>query len=346
MLEQLVQQLDELGQRADDAVTTAGDEDALRKLEIRFLGKKGAVTAAMKAMGKLAPGDRPVAGKKANEVRNLITTAIDSRRSSLEADRIQRLCVDPHFDATLPTPRRGVGALHPVTLITQHIEDVFRAMGFHLLDYPEVETEFFNFDGLNIPASHPARDMQDTFWLSNGLLLRTHTSPGQVRAMREYDAPFRAIFPGKVYRFEEVDASHEHTFHQVEGLMIERDISVANLIDSMKILLSEILEREATIRLRPGYFPFVEPGFELDIQCQVCGGKGCAVCKRSGWVELLPCGLVHPNVLRHGGLDPDEWSGWAFGLGLSRLVMMKYQIEDIRHLLSGDLRFISQFRQG
>jgi len=346
MLDQLVQQLDELGQEAGDAVGAAGDEDALRQLEIRFLGKKGAVTAAMKAMGKLAPAERPVAGKKANAVRNLITSAIETRRSALETERIEQLCRDPYFDATLPVERRGVGALHPVTLITYHIEDVFRAMGFYLLDYPEVETEFFNFDGLNIPASHPARDMQDTFWLKNGTLLRTHTSPGQVRAMREYDAPFRAIFPGRVFRFEEVDASHEHTFHQVEGLMIEREISVANLIDSMKILLSEILEREVVIRLRPGYFPFVEPGFELDIQCQVCGGSGCAVCKHSGWVELLPCGLVHPNVLRHGGLDPDEWSGWAFGLGLSRLVMMKYQIEDIRHLLSGDLRFLSQFRQG
>ena len=346
MLQQLISDLEDVEQQATDAIDAAQDEDALRQVEIRYLGKKGAVTAAMKVMGKLAGADRPLAGKRANEVRKLITSAIESRRQALEAARIQKLCEDPHFDATLPVTRTHVGALHPVTLITYHIEDVFRAMGFYLLDYPEVETEFFNFDALNIPATHPARDMQDTFWLTNGTLLRTHTSPGQVRAMREYEAPFRAIFPGRVFRFEEVDASHEHTFHQVEGLMIEREVSVANLIDSMKILLGEILEREVVIRLRPGYFPFVEPGFELDIQCQVCGGSGCSVCKRSGWVELLPCGLVHPNVLRHGGLDPDEWSGWAFGLGLSRLVMMKYQIEDIRHLLSGDLRFLSQFRQG
>jgi phenylalanyl-tRNA synthetase alpha chain len=219
-------------------------------------------------------------------------------------------------------------------------------MGFLILDYPEVESDFFNFTGLNIPPEHPARDMQDTFWLTDGTLLRTHTSTGQVRAMREYGAPLRAIFPGRVFRYESTDASHEHTFHQCEGLMIDQNISVAHLIHSMKTLLSSIFERDVTIRLRPGYFPFVEPGFELDIQCQVCGGSGCSVCKHSGWVELLPCGLVHPNVLRHAGLDPNAWEGWAFGLGLSRLVMMKYQIEDIRHLLGGDLRFLAQFRQG
>jgi phenylalanyl-tRNA synthetase alpha chain len=189
--------------------------------------------------------------------------------------------------------------------------------------------------------------MQDTFWTTTpGQLLRTHTSTGQVRTMRLVQPPFRAIFPGRVFRYESVDASHEHTFHQVEGLMIDRTVSVAHLVYSMKTLLSEIFERDVTVRLRPGFFPFVEPGFELDIRCQVCGGAGCPVCKHSGWVELLPCGLVHPNVIRHGGLDPNEWQGWAFGLGLSRLVMMKYQIEDIRHLLGGDLRFVSQFRQG
>jgi len=265
---------------------------------------------------------------------------------------MEALCADPSFDPSLPPESAGeplgrTGALHPLTLVTQHVEDVFRAMGFMLLDYPEIETEFNNFDALNIPAAHPARDMQDTFWLTSpGRLLRTHTSTGQVRTMKAYAPPFRAIFPGRVFRYESTDASHEHTFHQVEGLMVDRRTSVANLVYSMKTLLSEIFEREVTVRLRPGFFPFVEPGFELDIQCQVCGGDGCSVCKHSGWVELLPCGLVHPSVLRHGGLDPDEWQGWAFGLGLSRLVMMKYQIEDIRHLLGGDLRFVSQFRRG
>jgi len=342
-------QLDALLNEALAAVSTAADEAALRDLEVRYLGKKGAVTDLLKAMKDVPPAERPRVGARVNETRDAVERAIVTQRAALDEERIRRLCADPFFDATLPADdvRPRAGALHPLTLVTAHIEDVFRAMGFLLLDYPEVESEFHNFDGLNIPATHPARDMQDTFWTTTpGVLLRTHTSTGQVRTMRSVKPPFRAIFPGRVFRYESVDASHEHTFHQVEGLMIDRRVSVANLVYSMKTLLSEIFEREVTVRLRPGFFPFVEPGFELDIRCQVCGGAGCPVCKHSGWVELLPCGLVHPNVIRHGGLDPSEWQGWAFGLGLSRLVMMKYQIEDIRHLLGGDLRFIGQFRQG
>jgi phenylalanyl-tRNA synthetase alpha chain len=350
----MLEQLDALLNEALGAIEGASDEAILRDLEVRFLGKKGGITELMKGMRDVPPADKPRVGARVNEVRTSVEQAIATRRALLDGERIAKLCADPDFDASLPvspllSPK--VGALHPLTRVTAHIEDVFRSMGFLLLDYPEVETEFHNFDALNIPATHPARDMQDTFWVDTPdgapkMLLRTHTSTGQVRTMKAFKPPFRAIFPGRVFRYEEVDASHEHTFHQVEGLMVDRKVSVANLIYSMKTLLSEIFEREVTIRLRPGFFPFVEPGFELDIQCQVCGGKGCSVCKHSGWVELLPCGLVHPNVLRHGGLDPNEWQGWAFGLGLSRLVMMKYQIEDIRHLLGGDLRFIQQFRQG
>jgi len=342
----MIETLEALQSEAIAAIDAAVDETGLRELEVHYLGRKGAITAVMKGMGKVAPEDRPRVGQKVNEVRGAVEGAITARRVVQEEARIADLCADPHFDATLSAVPPQVGAVHPVSAITEHIEDVFRAMGFYLLDYPEVETEHYNFEALNIPADHPARDMQDTFWLGDGVLLRTHTSPGQVRAMKTFDAPFRAIFPGRVFRYERTDASHEHTFHQVEGLMVDKDISVANLIHSMTTLLGAIFEREVTVRLRPGYFPFVEPGFELDIQCQVCEAAGCSVCKGSGWVELLPCGLVHPNVLRHGGLDPEEWTGWAFGLGLSRLVMMKYQIEDIRHLMSGDLRFISQFRQG
>jgi len=346
-------ELERLLGEARAASAQAADEGALRELEVRYLGKKGAITELLKGMKDVPAADKPRVGARVNEVRNAVEAALGERKTTLEGERIAALCVDPDFDASLPIDAPfGVapGALHPLTRVTAHIEDVFRAMGFMLLDYPEVESEFNNFDALNIPASHPARDMQDTFWVEtqpgqDKQLLRTHTSTGQVRTMRAVKPPFRAIFPGRVFRYEEVDASHEHTFHQVEGLMIDKQVSVANLIYSMKTLLSEIFERDVTIRLRPGYFPFVEPGFELDIQCQVCGGSGCSVCKHSGWVELLPCGLVHPNVLRHGGLDPNEWQGWAFGLGLSRLVMMKYQIEDIRHLLGADLRFIEQFRK-
>jgi phenylalanyl-tRNA synthetase alpha chain len=240
-----------------------------------------------------------------------------------------------------PGPRRG--HLHPITRIQRELERLFQSLGFAVLDGPEVETEYHNFDALNIPPDHPARDMQDTFWLEGGNLLRTHTSPVQVRGMERLGPPLRMIAPGRVFRNESVDASHEHTFYQLEGMMIDRDVSVANLIYFMKTLLGAIFHREVTVRLRPGYFPFVEPGFELDIQCLICGGPGCAVCKQSGWVELLPCGLVNPNVLRMSGIDPNEWNGFAFGLGLTRLVMMRYGIGDIRQLQGGDLRFLEQF---
>jgi len=235
------------------------------------------------------------------------------------------------------------GHLHPISQIQYEIEDIFTSMGFEILDGPEVETDYYNFEALNIPPYHPARDMQDTFWTEDGNLLRTHTSAIQIRGMERLKPPFRVIGPGRVFRYESIDASHENTFYQVEGMMIDKDISVAHLIYFMKTLLKEIFKRDITIRLRPGYFPFVEPGFELDIQCLICGGKGCSVCKYSGWLELLPCGLVQPNVLRYGKIDPDKWSGFAFGLGLNRLVMMRYGINDIRHFLSGDIRFLYQF---
>jgi len=216
-------------------------------------------------------------------------------------------------------------------------------MGFQILDGPEAESEYYNFEALNIPKHHPARDMQDTFWTEDGNLLRTHTSAIQVRGMENMEPPFQVVGPGRVFRYEATDASHENTFYQVEGMMVGKDISVSNLIYVMKELLREVFQREVKVRLRPGYFPFVEPGFELDINCLICGGKGCKVCKQTGWVELLPCGLVHPNVLKAGNIDPDKWSGFAFGLGLNRLVMMRYAINDIRHFQSGDIRFLRQF---
>ena len=233
--------------------------------------------------------------------------------------------------------------MHPISQIQYEIEDIFTSMGFEIQDGPEVETDYYNFEALNIPPHHPARDMQDTFWTEDGNLLRTHTSAIQVRAMERLKPPFRIVGPGRVFRYESTDASHENTFYQVEGMMVDREITVAHLIFVMKELLSRIFHREVTVRLRPGYFPFVEPGFELDIHCLICDGRGCSVCRQSGWVELLPCGLVHPNVLRMGGIDPAQWSGFAFGLGLNRLVMMKYGINDIRHFLSGDIRFLRQF---
>ena len=341
MFEHIEELKQQLLQELDEAIS----EEALEKLRIKYLGKKGAIRGLMKQMKKIDPSQRRDFGKKVNEMKTFAEESLEQAVCRLADLAIQEELKDERFDPSRPGVRPRAGTFHPLRLVRTKLVELFRSMGFYILDYPEMELEFYNFEALNIPGDHPARDMQDTFWMEEGLLLRTHTSSGQTRAMKHFKPPFKAIFPGKVYRYEELDASHEHTFHQLEGLYIDRDVSVANLISSMKTLLLGIFQREVTIRLRPGYFPFVEPGFELDIRCMVCGGDGCSVCKQSGWVELLPCGLVHPNVIRYGGLDPEEWSGWAFGLGLSRLVMMKYQIDDIRLLMGGDLRFMGQFNE-
>ena len=315
----------------------------LQAFEARFLGRKGLITLGLKGLKKLPPEQRKQQAMTLNSLRKELQAAIPAREAEVIRMEANALAANERFDISLPGMSNHAGHPHPLTLVQEEITDVFERMGFYVLDYPEAETDFFNFEALNIPKDHPARDMQDTFFLEDGNVLRTHTSAGQVRAMKELKPPFSAIFPGRVYRYEATDASHDHTFDQVEGLMLDHKISVANMMYYMEVLLEAVLKHKTVVRLRPGFFPFVEPGFELDIQCQVCGGKGCPVCKQSGWVELMPCGLVHPNVIRAGGLDPDQWQGWAFGLGMSRMVMMRYEIDDIRHLLGGDLRFIEQF---
>ncbi len=324
-------------------IASAASLEELESARVEALGRKGALTLVSKEMGKLAPEDRARCGKLLNAAKQSIEAALEAKKAGFESAALNARLDGEWLDLTLPAqgPRRG--HLHPITRIQRELEGLFRSLGFAVLDGPEVETEYHNFDALNIPSDHPARDMQDTFWLDGGNLLRTHTSPVQVRGMERLGPPLRMIAPGRVFRNESVDASHEHTFYQIEGMMIDRDVSVAHLIYFMKTLLGAIFHREVTVRLRPGYFPFVEPGFELDIQCLICGGPGCAVCKQSGWVELLPCGLVNPNVLRMSGIDPGEWNGFAFGLGLTRLVMMRYGIGDIRQLQGGDLRFLEQF---
>ena len=336
-------QIEELQSDALKRIQAARSLDDLETVRVEVLGRKGALAQFSKGFGKLTPDQRSAAGKALNAAKEALETAFEATKSGFSEDALQQRLAGEWIDLTLPAPGVGPGSLHPVTQIQTEIEDLFTSLGFAVLDGPEVETEYYNFDALNIPADHPARDMQDTFWLTTGHLLRTHTSPVQVRGMEKLGPPLRMIAPGRVFRNEEVDASHEHTFYQVEGMMIDHDVSVANLIYFMRTMLSEIFKRAITVRLRPGFFPFVEPGFELDIRCLICGGEGCPVCKHSGWVELCPCGMVHPNVLRMSRIDPDEWSGFAFGLGLTRLAMMRYQIDDIRLLLGGDLRFLSQF---
>lgn len=340
MLDESIQ---ELASRSLARIAAAVSPEELEAVRVDAVGRKGALAEISKGMGKLSPEERKRVGQVLNAAKQQLEAALDARKQEFDAAALRARLDAEWIDLTLPAPGPRRGHLHPITRIQRELEDLFISLGFTVLDGPEVETEYYNFDALNIPPDHPARDMQDTFWLDGGNLLRTHTSPVQVRGMERLGPPLRMIAPGRVFRNETVDASHEHTFYQLEGMMIDRDVSVAHLLYFMKTLLTAIFQREITVRLRPGYFPFVEPGFELDIQCLICGGPGCPVCKHSGWVELLPCGLVNPNVLRISGIDPDEWGGFAFGLGLTRLVMMRYGIDDIRHLQGGDLRFLEQF---
>jgi phenylalanyl-tRNA synthetase alpha chain len=319
----------------------------VEEVRVRYLGRKGTITTLMKNtdFSKLNPEQRREFGQRLNQLKAFAEERVADAAEAAKARSAgsQTAAGPAKLDLTLPGTGHSVGSLHPVSLVQMELEDVFQGMGFMVLAGYDVEKEYYNFDALNIPGDHPARDMQDTYWLTNGMLLRTHTSANQVRALERFGAPLRAIFPGRCFRYEAIDASHENTFYQLEGLMVDRDVSVANLIAVMKALLSRIFHRDVTVRLRPGFFPFVEPGFELDVQCLLCGGRGCPTCKGGGWIELIPCGLVHPRVLEFGKVDTSQYSGFAFGLGLTRMAMMKYGIPDIRLMNSGDLRFCQQF---
>ena len=327
------------------AIAGAGDLSALKKVERELLGKKGVVIECVKSVSSLPTAERPAAGREANQLRKLVVESIAARTEALRADALQTDLGAPDFDPSEPGPRLPHGTLHPITVVQNELVDLFTAMGFSWQDGPEVESDHFNFEALNHPPDHPARETQDTFWLEDGNLMRTHTSPVQIRTMLRFPPPLKVIVPGRCFRNETLDASHEHSFYQMEGLVVGRGVSTANLIHTMKTCLREILRRDVTVRLRPGYFPFVEPGFELDANCPFCEGKGCSVCKHSGWIELLPCGMVHPKVLEAGGIDPEEFTGFAFGMGLQRVVMLRYGINDIRLFMGGDLRFLSQFRE-
>ena len=323
-----------------ESCTSIKDVEALR---LKYLGRKGLLAQFRKNVDfkSLSPEMRGTFGKSFNELKNFMESTVENLLVKFK--EIETGSKKMSIDMTLPGSGQSLGSLHPVTLVQMELEDIFMSMGFTIETGYDVEEEYYNFDALNTPFDHPAREMQDTFWLTNGMVLRTQTSAVQVRALEKYGAPMKMIAPGRCFRYETVDASHENTFYQLEGLMVDHNISVANLISVMKLLLSKVFHRDVETRLRPGYFPFVEPGFELDIKCLICGGSGCKSCKNTGWIELLPCGLVHPNVLKFGGVDPDTWSGFAFGLGLTRLAMMKYGIPNIRLFNSGDIRFLGQF---
>ncbi|MGL1893804.1 MAG: phenylalanine--tRNA ligase subunit alpha [Spirochaetaceae bacterium] len=346
----MLEELDGLMSGFQKALSEVKTKPELGNLKSDFVGKKGKVSSILKSLKDATPEERKTIGAKSNLMKEEILKAIEEMDKNLDIEEINQKLAKNWQDITLNDiiKENGLNAAgyHPVTLIQREIEDIFISMGFDILDGPHIEDEFHNFEALNIPKNHPARDMQDTFWFKDmEHLLRTHTSPIQVRGMESKKPPFKFVGPGKVFRCEKMDASHEMVFHQLEGMMVGENISTANLIFFMKKLLSEIFKRETNVRLRPGFFPFVEPGFELDIECVICKGKGCSVCKQVGWVELLPCGMVHPNVLKAGGIDTDKYNGFAFGLGLDRLVMMKYMIDDVRHIHSGDLRFSQQFKE-
>ena len=326
-----------------EAARSASDSTSVEKLRVAFLGKKGEVAELMKDLKSAPSEQKKEFGQKINQLKKEVESRLADLTAAIEQKELQALIDSAEcYDVTMPSAVE-TGSYHPITLIQREVEDIFAAMGFTIEDYDEIVDDYHCFEALNIPKHHPARDMQDTYYLDNGQLLKTHTSAAQNAIMRKYGAPLRAIFPGRCFRNEAIDACHENTFFQMEGIMIDKDISISNLIYFMKTMLSEVFQRDVQVRLRPGFFPFVEPGFELDISCQVCGGVGCPSCKNSGWLELCPCGMIHPNVLTAGGIDPEEYTGFAFGLGLTRLAMMKYGVKDIRDLNSGNLKSLSQF---
>ncbi len=336
------EKIDGLRVSFDAALASAMSQDELEALRIAYLGKKGHVATLMQSLRDVA--DKKAAGQMINSFKNEIEDKIQKSSEQLaEAAIAAQIRSAKKYNPTL-TYERELGSYHPITLATREVEQVFRSMGFTIEDYAEVVDDYECFESLNIPKHHPARDMQDTYYLENGQLLKTQTSAAQNAIMKKYGAPLRAIFPGRCFRNESTDACHENTFFQMEGMMIDENISISNLIYFMKTMLSEVFKRDIKVRLRPGFFPFVEPGFELDINCLICGGEGCPSCKNSGWLELCPCGMIHPNVLRDGGIDTEKYTGFAFGLGLTRLAMMKYGIKDIRDFNSGDLKVLSQFK--
>ena len=339
-----------LRQEIKERLSKTGSLADLDKIRVEFLGKKGSITALLKNMKSLSNEEKKTFGAEVNKLKGYAAQRIDERIEELKKKEIElEIAAMPQFDITTPA-NLSRGSYHPITLVQRQCETIFKSMGFTVEDYPEGVTDYECFESVNIPKHHPARDMQDTYYLENGQLLKSQTSAAQNAILRKYGknmvedgVPIKAIFPGRCFRNEATDASHENTFFQMEGMMVDKDISISNLIFFMKTMLSEVFQRDVKVRLRPGFFPFVEPGFELDINCEICGGSGCSSCKHSGWLELCPCGMIHPNVLREGGIDPDKYTGFAFGLGLTRLAMMKYKVKDIRDLNSGSLKSLSQF---
>ncbi len=337
------EQLNEIKKKAKERLEGISELSALENLRVELLGKKGELTAVLKGMGKLSAEERPAVGQLANEVRGFIENTIETKKAEFEA-AIERAKIESEtIDVTMPGTKVELGKKHPLTTVLDDLKDIFIGMGFSVVEGPEVELDYYNFEALNIPKDHPARDTQDTFYINENVVLRSQTSPVQIRTMEKQKPPIRMIAPGRVYRSDAVDATHSPVFHQVEGLVIDKDITMADLKGTLEVFVKKLYGDDTRLRFRPHHFQFTEPSAEVDISCFNCGGKGCRVCKGEGWIEILGCGMVHPKVLRNCGIDPDEYSGFAFGIGLERVAMFRYDIDDMRLVYENDMRFLKQF---
>ena len=328
---------------AKAAIAAADSEQVIEELRVKYLGKKGELTALLKQMGSLSPEERPKMGQLVNEAKAQVETLIGEKATELKNKATELKLKEETIDITMPAKSVKRGKLHPLNTVLNDMIDIFQSMGFDVVDGPEVETDHYNFECLNVPADHPARDMQDTFYLAENLLLRTQTSAAQIRTMETRKPPIRVICPGRVFRADEVDATHSPVFHQIEGLVVDKGITLCDLKGVLEQFAHEIYGKDTKVKFRPSFFPFTEPSVEVDVSCSECGGKGCRVCKGAGWIEILGAGMVHPNVLRSCGIDPEEYSGFAFGIGLDRLTTTRYKISDIRLLFENDKRFLEQF---
>ncbi|MBM6613312.1 phenylalanine--tRNA ligase subunit alpha [Desemzia sp. RIT804] len=339
--------LESLQNEVLNKVKSSADLKSLDQVRVAYLGKKGPITEVLRGMKDLDPSERPVVGSLANVVRDAIQEAIEERKMILETEAIHQALLEETIDVTLPGKQIAKGQSHVLTQIMEEIEDLFISMGYQVIEGPEVEEDNYNFERMNLPKNHPARDMQDTFYITDEVLLRTHTSPVQARTMDKHDfskGPLKMVSPGKVYRRDSDDATHSHQFHQIEGLVVAEQVSMADLKGTLDLFAKKLFGKDREIRLRPSYFPFTEPSVEVDVSCFKCGGDGCNVCKHTGWIEILGGGMVHPNVLEMSGIDSSVYSGFAFGLGPERVAMLKYGIDDIRHFYQNDLRFLNQFK--
>ena len=337
------EQLNALREAALKELETLQNPKELEDFRIRYMGKKGSVTGLLRGMGALPAEERPAMGQLVNQLRQELEQAVSEKTQAIQNQLQEEKLAAEQLDVTMPGKTVKSGGLHPLNVVLNDIIDIFQSMGFDVVDGPEVETDYYNFQALNVPEDHPARDRQDTFYLAEGLLLRTQTSAAQARTMEQRKPPIRIICPGRVYRADEVDATHSPVFHQIEGLVIDKGVTMCDLKGVLEQFAQEIYGEDTKVRFRPSFFPFTEPSVEVDVTCSECGGKGCRVCKGAGWIEILGAGMVHPNVLRMGGIDPEEYTGFAFGIGLDRLTTTRYKISDIRLLFENDLRFLEQF---